>query len=61
MFDTFQHCHEQRKKMQVAMDWWEVRQTEKVISVWIGRTKQSLLILQGKMSHAAAHYEWYSL
>ncbi|KXJ71250.1 hypothetical protein RP20_CCG021052 [Aedes albopictus] len=53
-----EYCHEQRKKMQVAMDWWEVRQTEKVISVWIGRTKQSLLILQGKMSHAAAHYEW---
>ncbi|XP_001869875.2 uncharacterized protein LOC6053860 [Culex quinquefasciatus] len=51
-------CHEQRKKMQVAMDWWEVRQTEKVISVWVGRTKQSLLILQGKMSHASAHYEW---
>lgn len=44
--------------MQVAMDWWEVRQTEKVISVWVGRTKQSLLILQGKMSHASAHYEW---
>ncbi|XP_062548825.1 calponin homology domain-containing protein DDB_G0272472 [Armigeres subalbatus] len=53
-----EYCHEQRKKMQVAMDWWEVRLTEKVISVWIGRTKQSLLILQGKMSHAAAHYEW---
>ncbi|XP_055643006.1 calponin homology domain-containing protein DDB_G0272472 [Toxorhynchites rutilus septentrionalis] len=53
-----EYCHEQRKKMQVAIDWWEVHITEKVISVWIGRTKQSLMVLQGKMSHAAAHYEW---
>lgn len=45
--------------MQVAIDWWEVHLTEKVISVWIGRTKQSLMVLQGKMSHAAAHYEWF--
>ncbi|XP_058824607.1 calponin homology domain-containing protein DDB_G0272472 [Topomyia yanbarensis] len=53
-----EHCHEQRKKMQVAIDWHEVRLSEKIISIWIGRTKQALLIVQGKMSHAAAHYEW---
>ncbi|XP_058453243.1 uncharacterized protein LOC131431502 [Malaya genurostris] len=52
------YCHEQRKKMQVAVDWHEVRLTEKIISIWIGRTKHALLIVQGKMSHAAAHYEW---
>ncbi|XP_058123883.1 uncharacterized protein LOC131281716 [Anopheles ziemanni] len=52
------YIHEQRCKLQVAIDWYEVRMTEKVISIWIGRTKQSLMILQGKMSHAASHYEW---
>ncbi|XP_055543919.1 calponin homology domain-containing protein DDB_G0272472 [Wyeomyia smithii] len=53
-----EYCHEQRKKMQVAVDWYEVRLSEMVVSTWIGRTKQALLILQGKMSHASAHYEW---
>ncbi|XP_035779112.1 uncharacterized protein LOC118459639 [Anopheles albimanus] len=52
------YMHQQRCKLQVAIDWHEVRLTEKIISIWIGRTKQSLLILQGKMSHAASHYEW---
>uniref|UniRef100_A0A182Q8R4 Uncharacterized protein n=1 Tax=Anopheles farauti TaxID=69004 RepID=A0A182Q8R4_9DIPT len=52
------YMHEQRCKLQVALDWYEVRMTEKVISVWIGKTKQSLMILQGKLSHAASHYEW---
>uniref|UniRef100_A0A182IYA5 Sfi1 spindle body domain-containing protein n=2 Tax=Anopheles atroparvus TaxID=41427 RepID=A0A182IYA5_ANOAO len=52
------YMHEQRCKLQVAIDWYEVRMTEKVISIWIGRTKQSLMILQGKLSHAASHYEW---
>ncbi|XP_035911244.1 probable DNA double-strand break repair Rad50 ATPase [Anopheles stephensi] len=52
------YMHEQRCKLQVALDWYEVRMTEKVISIWIGKTKQSLMILQGKMSHAASHYEW---
>ncbi|ETN61618.1 hypothetical protein AND_006721 [Anopheles darlingi] len=50
--------HQQRCKLQVAIDWHEVRLTEKIISIWVGRTKQSLMILQGKMSHAASHYEW---
>lgn len=50
--------HEQRCKLQVAIDWYEVRMAEKVISIWIGKTKQSLMILHGKMSHAASHYEW---
>ncbi|XP_053692647.1 calponin homology domain-containing protein DDB_G0272472 [Sabethes cyaneus] len=53
-----EYCYEQRKKMQVATDWYEVRLSEMVVSTWIGRTKQALLILQGKMSHAASHYEW---
>uniref|UniRef100_A0A182NU19 Sfi1 spindle body domain-containing protein n=1 Tax=Anopheles dirus TaxID=7168 RepID=A0A182NU19_9DIPT len=52
------YMHEQRCKLQVALDWYEIRMTEKVISVWIGKTKQSLMILQGKISHAASHYEW---
>uniref|UniRef100_A0A182PCN4 Sfi1 spindle body domain-containing protein n=1 Tax=Anopheles epiroticus TaxID=199890 RepID=A0A182PCN4_9DIPT len=52
------YMHEQRCKLQVAIDWYEVRMAEKVISIWIGKTKQSLMILQGKMSHAASHYEW---
>uniref|UniRef100_A0A182JY96 Sfi1 spindle body domain-containing protein n=1 Tax=Anopheles christyi TaxID=43041 RepID=A0A182JY96_9DIPT len=52
------YMHEQRCKQQVAIDWYEVRMAEKVISIWIGKTKQSLMILHGKMSHAASHYEW---
>ncbi|XP_317210.4 uncharacterized protein LOC1277724 [Anopheles gambiae] len=52
------YMHEQRCKLQVAIDWYEVRMAEKVISIWIGKTKQSLMILHGKMSHAASHYEW---
>ncbi|XP_053672409.1 titin homolog [Anopheles nili] len=52
------YMHEQRCKQQVAIDWYEVRMTEKVISVWVGKTKHSLMILQGKISHAASHYEW---
>ncbi|XP_052867937.1 uncharacterized protein LOC128273904 [Anopheles cruzii] len=52
------YMHEQRCKLQVAIDWHEVRLTEKIISIWIGRTKQSLMILHGKMSHAASHFEW---
>ncbi|XP_055612669.1 calponin homology domain-containing protein DDB_G0272472 [Uranotaenia lowii] len=58
MFYWKEYCHEQRKKMQVAIDWCEMRVTEKVISIWLNRTKQSLIILQGKLSHASAHYEW---
>uniref|UniRef100_A0A182W6R2 Uncharacterized protein n=1 Tax=Anopheles minimus TaxID=112268 RepID=A0A182W6R2_9DIPT len=52
------YMHEQRCKLQVAIDWYEVRMSEKVISIWIGKTKQSLMILHGKISHAASHYEW---
>uniref|UniRef100_A0A182R2Z7 Uncharacterized protein n=1 Tax=Anopheles funestus TaxID=62324 RepID=A0A182R2Z7_ANOFN len=52
------YMYEQRSKLQVAIDWYEMRMSEKVISIWIGKTKQSLMILQGKISHAASHYEW---
>ena len=50
------HCH--KSKFLVAIDWYEVKVSEKLFKSWIQFTKISKFIENSKMKKAEAHYNW---
>lgn len=49
----------EKGKLLVATDWYEMRLNERFFSLWVARTKQEKIIMETKMKHAEAHYNWH--
>ncbi len=47
-----------QSRMLVAIDWYEMKITEKLLHVWYIRMKQFKIIESGKMKSAETHYNW---
>lgn len=55
----WQHVHKIHKsKFLVAIDWYEIKITEKLFKCWAQSAKQSKFIEGNKMRVAEAHYNW---
>ncbi len=54
----FQYQLLQHSKMLVAMDWCDMKLTERMFHVWIGHTKMQKILGEIKMRQAEAHYNW---
>ncbi|CRK98414.1 CLUMA_CG011772, isoform A [Clunio marinus] len=58
-FKVWKHIHSiNKKKSLVAIDWYEVKITEKLFKCWIQFTSQSKFFENAKMRKAEAHYNW---
>ncbi|KAH8378496.1 hypothetical protein KR093_011682 [Drosophila rubida] len=53
------YVHEERKKLQVAIDWHALHSTEHWFNRWLNHTTQSRLIEDTKMRKAISHHEWH--
>jgi hypothetical protein len=54
------HIHSiNQSKFLVAIDWYEVKITEKLFNKWIIFTEQCKMIENQKMQKATLHYNWY--
>uniref|UniRef100_A0A1B0CEG2 Putative calponin similarity domain-containing protein n=1 Tax=Lutzomyia longipalpis TaxID=7200 RepID=A0A1B0CEG2_LUTLO len=49
----------EKAKFLVATDWYEMRLNERFFSFWLTWTKQEQIVLEIKMKHAEAHYNWH--
>lgn len=45
--------------MLVAIDWYEMKLSERIFCIWDGYTKEQKLIEEVKLRQATAHYNWY--
>lgn len=56
---VWRHVHNiHQSKFLVAVDWYEVKISEKLLKFWIQFTKRSKIIEGSKMKSAEAHYNW---
>lgn len=56
---VWKHVHNiHKKKFLVAIDWYEVRVSEKLLKCWIQFSQQSKFIESNKMKVAEAHFNW---
>ena len=53
-----QYMADMQSKYNVAVDWWELKFTERTFTHWWAYTKRMSLIEDTKMQQAAAHHEW---
>ncbi|XP_059610789.1 golgin subfamily A member 6-like protein 6 [Phlebotomus argentipes] len=49
----------EKGKLLVAVDWYEMRLNERFFGLWVARTRQEKIVLETKMRHAEAHYNWH--
>lgn len=42
----------------VAIDWFDVKISERIFKIWLGRTIQIKILELNKMKNAEAHYNW---
>ncbi|KAJ6649713.1 Coiled-coil domain-containing protein [Pseudolycoriella hygida] len=49
----------QHSKMLVAIDWCDMKLTERMFHLWIGHTKMEKILDEIKMRQAEAHYNWH--
>ncbi|XP_037037996.1 calponin homology domain-containing protein DDB_G0272472 [Bradysia coprophila] len=49
----------QHSKMLVAMDWYDLKLTERMFHIWVGYTKMEKILDEIKMRQAEAHYDWH--
>lgn len=47
--------------MLVAIDWYDMKLSERIIHAWIGHTKFQKVLDEIKMKQAEAHYNWYGI
>lgn len=58
-FAIWSHVHQIiRCKLLVAIDWYEVRITEKILKIWVEQTKCSKMIENTKLRKAESHFHW---
>ncbi|XP_037957415.1 uncharacterized protein LOC119687232 [Teleopsis dalmanni] len=55
-----EYVHEERKKYQTAIDWYDLKLTESVFQTWFTYTKKMKTIENMKMEKAKLHYEWHT-
>ncbi|KAH8262898.1 hypothetical protein KR044_001764 [Drosophila immigrans] len=53
------YVHEERKKLQVAIDWHALHSTEHWFNRWLNHTTQCRLVEDTKMRQAISHHEWH--
>lgn len=44
--------------MLVAIDWYDMKLSERIFHVWIGHTKMQKILDEIKLRQAEAHYNW---
>lgn len=47
--------------MLVAIDWCDMKMTERMFHVWIGYTKMQKILDEIKLRQAESHYNWYEI
>lgn len=47
-----------QSRMLVAIDWYEMKITEKLLRFWYMKSKTNRMLEAGKMKNAEAHYNW---
>lgn len=53
-----QVCKIRQSRMMVAIDWYEMKITEKLLRLWYLKSKTNKMLEAGKMKNAEAHYNW---
>ncbi|XP_055919539.1 uncharacterized protein LOC129951428 [Eupeodes corollae] len=53
------YLNEERSKFLVAVDWYELKLNQTIITQWLGFTKLQKMVEDVKMKQAELHYEWH--